>query len=181
MLRYVVMLLIKSLAQPMVSQWPQFGPSRAKRFFEKGVLRFVLLDLLRDRPAHGYELIKALEERSHGFYTPSTGSVYPILQTLQDQDYVTSIEKAGKKVYTISCHGLEYLGEHSDIVKGLNNLAAHRGQFDKTEWQDTLEELRRIRQVFGRKAGSLTHVQKAKIRDAIRRACCEIETVIEQQ
>ena len=170
-----------SLRLNMSPQWPPFGPARAKRFFEKGVLRFVLLDLLRDKPAHGYELIKALEERSHGFYTPSTGSIYPILQMLQDQGYVTALEKAGKKIYTITEHGFDYLGEHKDIIEGLNNIAAHDSHFNQAEWRDTLEELRRIRQVFGRKAGNLTDEQKAKIRGAIADACNKIETIIEQR
>jgi len=163
----------------MAPQWPPFAPVRAKRFFEKGVLRFVLLDLLRDRPTHGYELIKALEERSHGFYTPSTGSIYPILQMLQDQGYVTAVEKSGKKIYTITAHGLDYLEEHADIIEGLNNIAAHRGQFNQVEWQDTIETLRRVRQTFGQKAGSLTDEQKTKIRDTITRACSDIEAIIE--
>jgi len=164
----------------MAPQWPQFGPSRAKRFFEKGVLRFVLLDLLRDRSAHGYELLKALEERSQGFYTPSTGSIYPILQMLQDQDYVTSVEKAGgKRVYTITERGRNYLLENSDIIEGLHNLDAHRGQLNQGEWRETAEDLKRIRQLFGMKAGSLTEQQKTKIREIIREACRNIESMID--
>ena len=45
------------------------------RLFEKGDLKYVILDLLKDKPRHGYEIIRALEERFHGFYTPSAGSV----------------------------------------------------------------------------------------------------------
>ena len=46
------------------------------RLFEKGDLKYVILDLLKDKPRHGYEIIRALEERFHGFYTPSAGSVW---------------------------------------------------------------------------------------------------------
>ena len=162
----------------MSSQWPQFGPSRAKRFFEKGVLRFVLLDLLKDQPAHGYELIKALEERSHGFYTPSTGSIYPILQMLQDQEYVTSQEKAGKRVYTITERGLNYLTENSDIIEGLRNLANRQGLLDQSEWKETAQDLKRLRQLFGTKAGNLSDEQKTKIRQIVKEACQSIESTI---
>ena len=165
----------------MAPRWPQFGPARVKRFFEKGVLRFVLLDLLRDKPAHGYELIKALEERSHGFYTPSTGSIYPILQKLQDHSYVTAVEKGGRKTYTITAHGLDYLKEHSDIIDGLNNIAAHKGKlFSQTEWKETIDDLQQLRQLFGRKIAHLTADQKAEIRDEIKKACLNIEAIIEQ-
>ena len=60
-----------------------FGPRRG-RVFEKGDLKYLILDLLKDEPSHGYELIRALEERFRGFYSPSPGSVYPTLQLLED-------------------------------------------------------------------------------------------------
>jgi DNA-binding PadR family transcriptional regulator len=135
----------------MSPQRPQFGQSQAKRFFENGVLRCVLLDLLKDKSAHGYELIKALEKRSQGFYTPSTGSIYPILQMLQDQDYVTSVEKTGKMVYTITERGLNYLHENSDIINGLHNLAAHGGLLSQSEWSETAEDLKQVASYLGKK------------------------------
>jgi DNA-binding PadR family transcriptional regulator len=166
----------------MSPRWPPFGPSRAKRFFEKGVLRFVLLDLLKDKPAHGYELIRALEERSHGFYTPSPGSVYPILQLLQDQGYVTSVESEGKKIYTITGHGSDYLKEHAEIVAGLQQFAAFKGHyFNRAEWRDTVDDIQRLRQLFARKMGTLSSGQMAQIREAIKRASEEIEGIIEQK
>ena len=63
---------------------------------ERGDLRYVLLDLLKDRPSYGYELIQALEERFHGFYTPSAGTVYPTLQWLQDLGYLSVAEQDGR-------------------------------------------------------------------------------------
>ena len=54
--------------------------------FEKGDLKYVILDLLKDEPSHGYEVIRKLEERSRGFYSPSPGSVYPTLQLLEDME-----------------------------------------------------------------------------------------------
>jgi DNA-binding PadR family transcriptional regulator len=60
---------------------------------------------------HGYEMIKALEERSHGFYTPSAGSIYPTLQMLEDRGLVTGAEVEGKKVYSITEEGKAFLNE----------------------------------------------------------------------
>jgi DNA-binding PadR family transcriptional regulator len=60
---------------------------------------------------HGYEMIKALEEKSGGFYTPSPGSVYPTLQMLEEGGYVTVSEVEGKKVYTITDAGRAMLAE----------------------------------------------------------------------
>src|SRR5215210_5937686 len=93
-----------------------FGPGRG-RVFGKGDLKYVILDLLKERPAHGYELIRALEERFRGFYSPSPGSVYPTLQLLEDLGHVTVVQRDGKKVYTITEQGREFLEEHRGSVE----------------------------------------------------------------
>lgn len=87
-----------------------FGPEGG-RFFGRGDVKFALLDLLQERPMHGYEMMKALEERSGGFYAPSAGSIYPTLQMLEDRELVTVQEENGKKIYKITDTGKALLGE----------------------------------------------------------------------
>ena len=83
-----------------------FGPGReGGRFFGRGDMKYALLWLLQERPMHGYEMIKALEQRSGGFYSPSPGSIYPTLQMLEEGGFVTGNEVEGKKVYTITDAG----------------------------------------------------------------------------
>src|SRR5262249_12116816 len=77
-----------------------------------GDIKYLILDVLKDKPRHGYDIIQELGNKFHGFYTPSSGTVYPTLQLLEDQDFVTSEQKDGKKVYTITQQGLSYLKEH---------------------------------------------------------------------
>ena len=60
---------------------------------------------------HGYEMMKALEEKSGGFYVPSAGSIYPTLQMLEDRGLVTVAEAEGKKVYSITDAGKAFLAE----------------------------------------------------------------------
>jgi DNA-binding PadR family transcriptional regulator len=74
-------------------------------------VKFALLELLQERPMHGYEMMKALEEKSGGFYSPSAGSIYPTLQMLEDRGFVTSNNVEGKKVYTITDSGRAMLAE----------------------------------------------------------------------
>lgn len=74
-------------------------------------MKYALLGLLRERPMYGYEMIKALEEKSGGFYTPSPGSIYPTLQMLEERGFVTSEEVEGKKVYQITDTGRALLDE----------------------------------------------------------------------
>src|SRR6266480_7154664 len=81
------------------------------RFFGRGDMKFALLELLQERPMHGYEMMKALEEKTGGFYTPSPGSIYPTLQMLEDGGMVTSAEVEGKKVYSITDSGRALLAE----------------------------------------------------------------------
>ncbi len=92
-----------------------FGPrgpqGEGGRFFGRGDMKFALLHLLRERPMYGYEMIKALEERSGGFYTPSPGSIYPTLQMLEERGFVSSAESEGKKVYSITETGKALLEE----------------------------------------------------------------------
>jgi DNA-binding PadR family transcriptional regulator len=86
------------------------------QMFESGEVKFVILRLLKEKPRHGYEVIKALEENMGGCYTPSAGTVYPTLQLLEDQGYVRAVETDGKKVYHVTPEGERYLEEHRDLL-----------------------------------------------------------------
>lgn len=87
------------------------GPHMGPRMFGRGDLKYALLEALRERPKHGYEMMKELEERAGGFYTPSAGAVYPTLQLLEDRGWVTSESVEGKRVYTITDAGKQALVE----------------------------------------------------------------------
>ncbi len=93
------------------------GPRR--RFFKQGQVRLALLSLLQDEPAHGYELMKRLEERSGGLYRASAGTVYPVLQQLEDEGLVRIVEEGGKKVYHLTDEGREEVLVHEDEIEGI--------------------------------------------------------------
>jgi DNA-binding PadR family transcriptional regulator len=85
---------------------------RAGRKLASGDLQLVLLALLEAAPRHGYELMKALEERSGGFYAPSPGMIYPALTFLEELEYA-SVEAVGaKKLYAITQAGRAHLAEN---------------------------------------------------------------------
>jgi DNA-binding PadR family transcriptional regulator len=96
--------------------WARRARRRSAPIFESGELKLVILRLLKEKPRHGYEIIKALEERMRGCYTPSPGAVYPTLQLLEDQGYVRVVETEGKKVYHITGEGERYLEENRDTL-----------------------------------------------------------------
>lgn len=79
----------------------------------RGDMKFLLLEVLKEGPRHGYEIISELEQRFRG-YRPSPGSVYPTLQMLEEGGFVTGEEVDGKKVYTITDAGLKLLEERGE-------------------------------------------------------------------
>jgi DNA-binding PadR family transcriptional regulator len=96
------------------------GRWRSGRMFEQGDLRYVVLRLLEEKPRHGYEIIKALEERFGGAYAPSPGVVYPTLQLLEDLGYARIVPGAeGKKTYEITDAGRAYLAENQETVDSI--------------------------------------------------------------
>jgi len=71
----------------------------------KGNVRGLLLAALLEDPAHGYELMRRLEEQADGRWRPSPGSVYPLLQMLEDEGLVRGSDEAGRKVYELTPEG----------------------------------------------------------------------------
>ena len=95
-------------------------------------LRLVLLTLLAERPSHGYELIKALEDRSGGFYSPSPGMVYPALTWLEEVGYTSVTAEGAKKLYQLTAEGRAYLAQHQQaadaILSQLDQIASKLGR-----------------------------------------------------
>lgn len=93
---------------------------RARRMFESGELRLVLLKLIADEPRHGYDLIRAIEELTGGEYAPSPGVVYPTLTLLQDMGLIEEAPgKAARKPFQVTGEGRAHLEERAAEVEGL--------------------------------------------------------------
>lgn len=90
---------------------------RRRQWFGSGDMKYVILRLIKDKPMHGYEVMKALEDKTRGCYTPSPGTVYPTLQWLDDEGLVQSEDRDGKKVYSITDAGREFLEENKSSVE----------------------------------------------------------------
>jgi DNA-binding PadR family transcriptional regulator len=84
-----------------------------------GDVRAALLLALQEGPAHGYELGQRLERKSGGAWRPSPGSIYPTLQALADEDCISSEERDGKRVHTLTAKGLAELREREARSEGL--------------------------------------------------------------
>jgi DNA-binding PadR family transcriptional regulator len=107
---------------------PGGGAFRAGRMLADGDLRLIALALLAEAPRHGYDLIKALEELSSGFYSPSPGVVYPTLTYLEEVGYATASVEGTKKVYSITAEGRAHLEENRELVDSVMKGIARIGQ-----------------------------------------------------
>ena len=162
------------------------GPWRGEhgqgRVFGKGDLKYVILDLLQERPAHGYELIRALEEHFRGFYSPSPGSVYPTLQLLEDLGYVSAARQDGKKVYSITDEGRKFLQENRRSVQDIEDSAGE-GLLPElaAEMRAICREVNGIGRFFGgdMRPGRLDRETLRRVRAVISRAAREIEDILE--
>ena len=159
------------------------GPWRG-RVFEKGDLKYVILDLLEEKPSHGYEVIRALEGRFRGFYSPSPGSVYPTLQMLEDLGYVAATQQDGKKVYEITDEGRGFLEENRRSVE---NIWSRVGGGWDPEVAAGLHEIRHemmgLGRLFGREMheGRLDEEKLRRIREVVARAAREIEGILDDR
>jgi DNA-binding PadR family transcriptional regulator len=150
--------------------------------FSKGDLKYVILDLIKDKPRYGYEVIRALEERSLGFYKPSPGAVYPTLQMLEEMGYASTIEQDGKKVYTITENGRKFLDERKDLADKIRDrMKRHWNPKDVGEFAETMFDLSQIGRKMKRRFRHLEPNQMQRIKEIVSHACQEIEAILEEQ
>jgi len=158
------------------------GPFRGGRMFEQGDLKYVILQLLEEKPRHGYEIIKALEERFGGMYSPSAGTVYPTLTLLEDLGYArVTVEEGGKKIYSITDEGRAYLAQNRSAVDDIFDRISELGA---TFLSDAVMEVNRaikdVAQATYRGAPRVFRDKEAltKIRETLEKAAKEIDDIV---
>jgi len=170
-----------------VRGWRGFGPAgaggppfgRRGRVFEQGDLRWVLLRLIADKPSHGYELIKAIEERLGGVYSPSPGVIYPTLTLLEDMGLIAAVQSEGaRKAFTITDEGRAALETNKATVEAIfqriAQMAERAGGGPAPQIVRAMENLRtalRLRL----EAGKLADIDVARIAAALDAAAKAVE------
>lgn len=117
------------------SNWS--GVLRAGKMLASSDLRLVALSLVERQPRHGYDLIKAIEDISKGFYSPSPGVIYPALTYLEQAGYTTSSPDGHKKLHTITEAGRTYLDENREAVDSTLNFLSKAGSRMR-EWGERM-------------------------------------------
>lgn len=149
------------------------GRGRGPKMFDAGAMRYVVLHLIADKPRHGYEIIKELEQLSGGSYTPSPGAIYPLLSMLLDMGHVSATTEGNKKLHTITPEGLAFLAENRQFVDAILARMNEPSEGRGGDLRTLMHELKHV--VIDKAHGHGTSDERlAQIRDILRRAAAEI-------
>src|SRR5664280_2973652 len=107
---------------------------------QRGDVRAAVLQLLKEEPMHGYQLMQRITEHSEGAWRPSPGAVYPVLAQLEDEGMVEVTREQGRKLATLTDEGRAYVAEHAEELG--DPFAALRAAFDtRVDLREPVEEL----------------------------------------
>ncbi len=152
-----------------------FARWRGSRMFDSGALRLVVLGLVAEEPRHGYDIIRGLKARFQGSYSPSPGSIYPILQKLGEAGLVSSSSHGPRRRFAITEAGKAYLaGERAELDAINAQLDQAAAPIGESAIGEAIQDLRSALFVKMRK-GALNAEQAGRLRDVLERARREIE------
>jgi DNA-binding PadR family transcriptional regulator len=149
-----------------------------ERLFDAGDLKLVILKLLSEQPSYGYQLIKTMEERLAGGYSPSAGVIYPTLTMLEEEGLAASTVENNKKVYSVTAEGSAYLEENKRRVEALFERLEEAGKsFERGRSPEIMKAFHNLRGAVVSRVSreSITAEQIRKISEAINAAAKAID------
>jgi DNA-binding PadR family transcriptional regulator len=156
----------------------EFGRGGGGRFFGPGDLRALLLWLIGEKPRHGYELIKAVEQMVGGAYSPSPGSVYPILSLLEDMGQIEAApSEGGKKLFAITEAGRQALKDDAAAIEGMLSrmriMARSMGGMRPPE--EVMQAVQTLRTALALHQRGWSEDEARRVSDILNRAIAEIQ------
>lgn len=135
-------------------------PMIMKTLICKGDFKVIVLSVLQDRPMHGYEITRVIQEESHGMYRPSAGAVYPALKTLLKKGMVKVSSRERRKIYQITPAGKKLLQErHAELHNYMENFKKSLGP-EKAAMMDEIGKTGKLLAITGR---TITPSQAKKV------------------
>jgi DNA-binding PadR family transcriptional regulator len=156
-----------------------FGGQRERA--ERGEVRYLILDALRGKARHGYEIIQAIEEKAGGGYRPSPGTIYPTLQLLEELGQVRAREEGGKRLYELTAEGERELAAHAaDVDEAYERLRGDTEWLDADEIHSLMQRVHRLMRAVGRafRRGRLRKSELRRISQTVEEAISKIEEVV---
>jgi DNA-binding PadR family transcriptional regulator len=154
-----------------------FGEGRG-RLFDAGDVKLVILRLLSDQPSYGYQLIKTMEQRLAGGYTPSPGVIYPTLTMLEEEGLAVSSAENNKKIYSLTPEGIEFLEANKEQIGELFQRLEETGRgFERGRSPEIMKAFMNLRGAVMARISreSVKPEQIRKITDAINAAARAID------
>lgn len=155
----------------------RFGGPRGGRMLGHGDLRLLLLALIGEKSRHGYDLIRAVEEKFGGAYAPSPGAVYPTLQMLEEQDFIRAEASEGsKKLFSITPEGEACLKENAAAVEGiLARIDLTAAAFASHATPDSVREaVKTLKQALHMRRGPWSAEETERVRTLIEKTARDI-------
>jgi DNA-binding PadR family transcriptional regulator len=158
----------------------RFSGEMGGRLFDSGELRLVILSFIAEKPSHGYEIIKGIEEKMGGAYVPSAGVVYPTLSLLEDEGFATVSSGGGKKLYTITEAGRTELNANKARIEELLGRIRQVGRaFGSGRTPQIMRAIHNFKLALKLRfaQGDLSSEQIGRIAEIIDKAAKEIESI----
>lgn len=156
-----------------------FGRGGRERLFDGGDIKLVILKLLSEQPSYGYQLMKTMEERLAGGYTPSAGVIYPTLTMLEEEGLISaSTSEGNRKVYSVTAQGLEFLEAHREHVGQLFMRLEEAGEeFRRGRSPELMKAFMNLRSAIGARLirGNVTPEQIQKLSEIVNQAAKAID------
>jgi DNA-binding PadR family transcriptional regulator len=147
--------------------------------FDQGHLKFVILQLLEEKPRHGYEIIKEIEDKFGGTYSPSPGTVYPTLTLLEDLGYARALpEEGGKKIYEITDEGRAYLAENKPLIDDIfSKITDFAANIFGEPMMEVNRGLKDVAQAIYSRSGARSVDQIKRVKEILEQAAKDIKAV----
>ncbi|MBB3220988.1 PadR family transcriptional regulator [Pseudoduganella umbonata] len=146
---------------------------RGPRMFDAGAMRYVVLQLIAEKPRHGYDIIKELEGRVGGGYAPSPGAIYPLMAMLYEMGHVSISSEGNKKLHSITPEGQAFLDENRQMVDALMARLAEPQAGSRDSLRSVMHELKHVVIEKGRDPAA-SPARAEQIAAILRRAADEI-------
>lgn len=156
------------------------GFGSRERLFDAGDIKLVVLKLLSEQPSYGYQLIKTMEERLAGGYSPSAGVIYPTLTMLEEEGLTTASLENNKKVYSVTPDGVEYLQANGARIEELFARLEEAGKgFERVRSPELMKAFHNLQSAIRARMsrGDVKSEKVGKIADAINAAAKAIDAM----
>jgi len=165
------------------SHWFSEMVSRRRPRIGRGETRFLILDTLKTSERHGYDIMQYIQETSGGVYRPSSGTVYPALQALEELELVSTEDQSEQKVYRLTEKGREELEANRQLLDDLYE-DMNRGTSPAQEvfFEEVYEQLQKMFRSISRsfQRGDLQAAQADEIREILNEAVGRVEKILLQ-